>query len=108
MNQFLLLAQKENIIQFDLLNPKPVTLPINGLRNVIAIDYDMKNNCVYFADIVTDVIGVSIWFSTSQYRNNVLDLVFRILFVHCMKSPFKLPGMMVFVDCECCPLIIFF
>ncbi|KAF6211596.1 hypothetical protein GE061_012109 [Apolygus lucorum] len=56
-NQFLLLAQKDSVLRFDMLDPKPITLPINGLRNVIAIDYDMKNNCVYFADIITDVIG---------------------------------------------------
>jgi hypothetical protein len=34
-------------------------LPIFGLKNVIAIDFDMRNNCVYWADIITDSIGVS-------------------------------------------------
>ncbi|CAA9994251.1 unnamed protein product [Nesidiocoris tenuis] len=54
---FLLLAQKEHIIRFDVLNPKPQVLPVRNLNNVISIDYDIENNCVYFADIVDDVIG---------------------------------------------------
>lgn len=32
-------------------------LPVHNLKNVIAIDFDMKNNCVYWADIVSDTIG---------------------------------------------------
>jgi hypothetical protein len=35
-------------------------LPIFGLKNIIAIDFDIHNNCVYWADINTDTIGVSI------------------------------------------------
>ncbi|KAK9512535.1 hypothetical protein O3M35_000936 [Rhynocoris fuscipes] len=56
-NQFLLLAQKEKIVRFDLSDPTPEVLPIKDLKNTIAIDFDMKNNCVYFADIQTDKIG---------------------------------------------------
>lgn len=33
-------------------------LPILNLKNVIAVDFDMRNNCVYWADIVSDTIGV--------------------------------------------------
>lgn len=33
-------------------------LPIRKLENVIAIEFDVKNNCVFWADIVTDTIGV--------------------------------------------------
>lgn len=44
---------------FKLDDPKPEVLPIVGLQNVIAIDYDMENNCVFYADIVLDTISVS-------------------------------------------------
>uniref|UniRef100_T1H8D0 Sortilin-related receptor n=1 Tax=Rhodnius prolixus TaxID=13249 RepID=T1H8D0_RHOPR len=55
--QFLLLAQKERIVRFDIANPVSEVLPVKDLKNLIAIDFDMKNNCVYFADILTDKIG---------------------------------------------------
>lgn len=44
---------------FKLDDPKPEVLPIAGLQNVIAIDYDMENNCVFYADIVLDTISVN-------------------------------------------------
>lgn len=28
------------------------------LENVIAVEFDVQNNCVFWADIVTDTIGV--------------------------------------------------
>lgn len=55
--EFLLLAQKDRIVMFKLDDPKPEVLPIVGLQNVIAIDYDMENNCVFYADIVLDTIS---------------------------------------------------
>lgn len=54
---FLLFAQRERIQRFDLDTKQLETLPITDLRNVIAIDFDMNNNCVYWADIVTDTIS---------------------------------------------------
>jgi len=33
-------------------------LPVRKLENVIAVEFDVKNNCVFWADIVTDTIGV--------------------------------------------------
>lgn len=32
-------------------------LPIPNLKNVISIDFDMKANCIYWADITLDIIG---------------------------------------------------
>lgn len=55
------MAQKERIVRFDIANPVSEVLPVKDLKNLIAIDFDMKNNCVYFADILTDKIGVSIF-----------------------------------------------
>lgn len=57
VQQFILFAHRERISRFDLTTNQIEDLPINGLKNVIAIDFDMKNNCVYWADIVSDTIG---------------------------------------------------
>lgn len=56
--EFLLLAQKDRIVRFDLANPGVLEeLPIRGLKNVIAIEFDIHNNCVYWADIISDTIS---------------------------------------------------
>lgn len=59
--EFLLVAQRDKISRISLdagstLEP----LPVFGIRNVIAIDFDIHNNCLYWADIINDSIGVSI------------------------------------------------
>lgn len=55
--QFLLVAQREHISRIDLAEEKLEKLPVHDLKNVIAIDFDMLNNCLYWADIVNDTIG---------------------------------------------------
>lgn len=57
VTQFLLFAQRERICRFDLDKKELQELPIKNLKNVIAIDFDMHNNCIYWADIVYDTIG---------------------------------------------------
>lgn len=50
-------------MRFDLSNPNKIeqqVLPIKDLMNVVAIEFDLKNNCLFWADIVKDVIGVSL------------------------------------------------
>jgi hypothetical protein len=32
---------------------------VKSLENVISVEYDMHRNCVYWADIVNDIISVS-------------------------------------------------
>lgn len=56
-DEFLIVAQREKIHRVNLKNNQIEEIPVHGLRNVIAIDFDMKNNCLYWADIVTDTIG---------------------------------------------------
>ncbi|KAL0117855.1 hypothetical protein PUN28_008920 [Cardiocondyla obscurior] len=56
-SEFLLVAQREHITRIDLLENKMEPLPVHDLKNVIAIEFDMKNNCLYWADIVNDTIG---------------------------------------------------
>ncbi|XP_033333706.1 sortilin-related receptor [Megalopta genalis] len=55
--QFLLVAQREHISRIDLTEEKLEKLPVHDLKNVISIDFDMRNNCLYWADIVNDTIG---------------------------------------------------
>ncbi|KAL6422754.1 hypothetical protein ACFW04_010753 [Cataglyphis niger] len=55
--EFLLVAQREHITRIDLKDNKIEMLPVHDLKNVIAIEFDMKNNCLYWADIVNDTIG---------------------------------------------------
>ncbi|KAF5282013.1 hypothetical protein FQA39_LY00537 [Lamprigera yunnana] len=57
VQEFLLFALRDRIGRYDLKTHKLEDLPILNLKNVIGIDFDMTNNCVYWADIVTDTIG---------------------------------------------------
>ncbi|XP_012150619.1 sortilin-related receptor isoform X2 [Megachile rotundata] len=56
-SEFLLVAQREHISRIDLVEEKLEALPVHDLKNVIAIEFDMRNNCLYWADIVNDTIG---------------------------------------------------
>lgn len=57
-SNFLILALKKQILRFNLADtkPKPEELPVQNLENVIAIDFDMKNNCLFYGDLQKDVI----------------------------------------------------
>lgn len=54
----MLVAQKERILRLSLSEKPFEVLPVRKLENVIAVEFDVKNNCVFWADIVTDTIGV--------------------------------------------------
>lgn len=56
-DDFMIVAQRDKISRIEIPSGKTKVLPITGLKNVIAIDYDMKHNCVFWADILTDRIG---------------------------------------------------
>ncbi|KAK0098602.1 hypothetical protein PV326_006350 [Microctonus aethiopoides] len=56
-SEFLLVAQREHISRIDLRTQNYEILPVRDLKNVIAIEYDMENDCLYWADIVNDSIG---------------------------------------------------
>lgn len=56
-NDFLIVAQRDKISRIEIPSGKKEVLPIIGLKNVIAIEFDMKHNCVFWADILTDQIG---------------------------------------------------
>lgn len=58
--EFLLVAQREQITRIDLrhgVSYKMEMLPVHNLKNVIALEFDMNSNCLFWADIVNDTIG---------------------------------------------------
>ncbi|XP_055957563.1 low-density lipoprotein receptor-related protein 4 [Patella vulgata] len=57
-SEYLLFASRANIryISMDTDDRSDVYLPINDLHNVIALDYDYKDNKVYYTDVYLDVI----------------------------------------------------
>uniref|UniRef100_A0A336L6F8 Sortilin-related receptor n=1 Tax=Culicoides sonorensis TaxID=179676 RepID=A0A336L6F8_CULSO len=55
--EFLIVAQRDKISSIDLSTNSAEILPIKGVKNVIAIDFDRKHNCVFWADILSDTIG---------------------------------------------------
>lgn len=57
LNEFIVVAQRDMISRIDIYTGATATFPVEGLKNVIAIDFDIKNNCVFWADIMLDVIG---------------------------------------------------
>lgn len=57
VDDFLIVAQRDKISRIFLPSGKKEVLPVVGLKNVIAIEFDMKHNCVFWADIQTDEIG---------------------------------------------------
>jgi sortilin-related receptor len=56
-SEFLVIAQRDKISRIDLADGKKEEFPVTGLKNVIAVDFDMKHNCVFWADIILDIIG---------------------------------------------------
>lgn len=56
-SEFLVVARRDKISRINLADGVTEEFPITGLKNVIAIDFDLKHNCVFWADIMTDTIG---------------------------------------------------
>ncbi|CAK9806758.1 Sortilin-related receptor [Anthophora plagiata] len=70
---FLLVAQREHISRIDLVEETLKTLPVHDLKNVIAIEFDMKNNCLYWADIVNDTIGRQCFTDGTSYPEILVE-----------------------------------
>ncbi|XP_039293247.1 sortilin-related receptor-like [Nilaparvata lugens] len=51
VKDFLLVAQKTRIVRYDLSNLRAEPLPLPRMKNVVAIEFDVENDCVYWADI---------------------------------------------------------
>ncbi|KAL4715818.1 hypothetical protein ACJJTC_006397 [Scirpophaga incertulas] len=54
--EFLLLALRDKIARIDL-SDNTTLIPVTDQKNIVALEFDMKNNCLYWADIALDKIS---------------------------------------------------
>uniref|UniRef100_A0ABM0M9V2 Sortilin-related receptor-like n=1 Tax=Saccoglossus kowalevskii TaxID=10224 RepID=A0ABM0M9V2_SACKO len=54
--EFILYAMRTEVRRYILGDQRQETLPLQGLQNVIAVDFDYKDNFIYWADMATDKI----------------------------------------------------
>ncbi|XP_026332516.1 sortilin-related receptor isoform X2 [Hyposmocoma kahamanoa] len=54
--EFLIVALRDKIARIDLSDNSTI-FPVKGQKNIVAIEFDMKNNCIYWADIELDKIS---------------------------------------------------
>ena len=57
-NEFILYAVRSSIHRYDLATGTDTPLPLTGLREAVALDFDYDRNCLYWADISLDTIQV--------------------------------------------------
>lgn len=57
-NEFILYAVRNSIHRYDLATGTDQALPLIGLREAVALDFDYDRNCLYWADISLDNIQV--------------------------------------------------
>lgn len=57
-NEFILYAVRSSIHRYDLATSVNQPLPLTGLREAVALDFDYERNCLYWADISLDTIQV--------------------------------------------------
>ncbi|KAL0973055.1 hypothetical protein UPYG_G00198300 [Umbra pygmaea] len=55
-NEFILYAVRNSIHRYDLATGSDQALPLSGLREAVALDFDYEKNCIYWADISLDTI----------------------------------------------------
>uniref|UniRef100_A0A1A7WSZ5 Sortilin-related receptor n=1 Tax=Iconisemion striatum TaxID=60296 RepID=A0A1A7WSZ5_9TELE len=55
-NEFILYAVRNSIHRYDLATGTDQALPLFGLREAVALDFDYDRNCLYWADISIDTI----------------------------------------------------
>ncbi|XP_050504155.1 sortilin-related receptor-like isoform X9 [Diabrotica virgifera virgifera] len=56
-DDFLLFAQRENIFKYNLIRNNLEQLAVPNLKNAVAIDFDIADNCVYWSDLTDKNIG---------------------------------------------------
>ena len=60
--EFLLIAQRNKVSRLNLEDlEKLENIPLPEIKNVIAVEYDFQENTMFWADIETDKIFVSIY-----------------------------------------------
>ncbi|XP_061538012.1 sortilin-related receptor isoform X2 [Phycodurus eques] len=55
-NEFILYAVRNSIHRYDLATAIDQVLPLVGLKEAVALDFDYDKNCLYWADILLDTI----------------------------------------------------
>ncbi|XP_077396383.1 sortilin-related receptor [Festucalex cinctus] len=55
-NEFILYAVRNSIHRYDLATGTDQVLPLVGLKEAVALDFDYDKNCIYWADILLDTI----------------------------------------------------
>ncbi|XP_029628708.1 sortilin-related receptor isoform X2 [Salmo trutta] len=55
-NEFILYAVRNSIHRYDLATGTDQALPLSGLHEAVALDFDYERNCLYWADISLDTI----------------------------------------------------
>uniref|UniRef100_A0A673KBJ0 Sortilin-related receptor n=1 Tax=Sinocyclocheilus rhinocerous TaxID=307959 RepID=A0A673KBJ0_9TELE len=55
-NEFILYAVRSSIHRYDLASGTDQPLPLSGLHEAVALDFDYEKNCLYWADISLDTI----------------------------------------------------
>lgn len=70
-NEFILYAVRNSIHRYDLATGTDQALPLAGLREAVALDFDYDRNCLYWADISLDTIQVSAppWITPAACRS---------------------------------------
>ncbi|XP_049874971.1 sortilin-related receptor isoform X1 [Pectinophora gossypiella] len=54
--EFLIVALRDKIARIDLSDNSTI-VPVQGQKNIVAVEFDIKNNCIYWADIQLDQIS---------------------------------------------------
>ncbi|XP_048483491.1 sortilin-related receptor isoform X4 [Plutella xylostella] len=54
--EFIMVALRDKIARIDI-SDNTTIYPVVGQKNIVAIEFDIKNNCIYWADIDTDKIS---------------------------------------------------
>ena len=55
----MLYTTRDSIHRLNMGNGKNLTIAVEGIENVVSIEYDYQHNCVFWADVQTHKIQVS-------------------------------------------------
>ncbi|XP_059389149.1 sortilin-related receptor-like isoform X1 [Carassius carassius] len=55
-NEFILYSVRSSILRYDLASGTDQPLPLSGLNDAVALDFDYEKNCLYWADVSLDTI----------------------------------------------------
>ncbi|KAG8434631.1 hypothetical protein GDO86_012842 [Hymenochirus boettgeri] len=55
-NEFILYATRTSIFRYDLSSGINEKLPLKGLNDAVALDFDYQTNCLYWADVTLEII----------------------------------------------------